>query len=54
MDSVDGKEIKIRCETCRGRGMGVAGEGHYSMSYDFVSAGFSVSHSEGSVVWISW
>lgn len=40
-----------------------ASEGHYSMSYDFVSAlteetlkalGFSVSHSEGSIVWISW
>lgn len=40
-----------------------AGEGHFTMSYDFVSVlteetlkalGFDVSHSEGTKVWISW
>lgn len=41
MDSMDGKEIKIRCETCRGRGMDVAGEGHEFPCLDCCGFGFT-------------
>lgn len=42
MDNMDGKELKVRCEQCRGTGTEVAGEGHDFTCLECQGAGFTV------------